>query len=87
MQGASLKSSQCWLTREDIGVGAHGSPNEHGLPRHLVVHGDERVVRGEGARAALAVHQQALHLPIHQVLLHLHREYMKQVHFRCKKAV
>ena len=85
MQESSPQSRQCWLTREDIGVCAHGPPNEHWLPRHLVVHGNEGVVRGKGARAALAVHQQALHLPIHQVLLHLHGGV--NVHSSCKKAV
>lgn len=49
----------------------HGAANEHGLAGELVVHRDERVVRREGARAALAVHQQLLQLAIHHVLLHL----------------
>jgi hypothetical protein len=39
--------------------------------RHLVVDGDERVVRGEGPGAAFAVHQQRLQLPVHHVLFHL----------------
>ncbi len=56
---------------EDIGAGAHGAANEYRLPRELVVNGYEGVVGREGARAALAVHQQLLQLPLHQVLLHL----------------
>lgn len=38
---------------------------------HLVVDGDEWVVRGEGPGGALAVHQQGALATIHHVLLHL----------------
>ena len=58
-------------TREDVAAGAHGAADEHRLPRELVVDGDERVVRREGAGGALAVHQQRLQLPVHHVLLDL----------------
>ena len=58
-------------TREHVAAGAHGAADEHGLPRELVVDWDEGVVGREGARGALAVHQQRLELAIHQVLLHL----------------
>ena len=58
-------------TREDVAAGAHGAADEHRLPRELVVDGDERVVRREGAGGALAVHQQRLELTVHHVLLDL----------------
>lgn len=32
-----------------VAAGAHGAPDEHWLPRQLVVHWDQGVVRGEGA--------------------------------------
>ena len=40
---------------------------------YLIVNGYEGVVRGEGPGAALAMHQQRLHLALHHVLLHLHK--------------
>mmetsp|Transcript_7793 Transcript_7793/g.19842 ORF Transcript_7793/g.19842 Transcript_7793/m.19842 type:complete len:223 (+) Transcript_7793:15-683(+) len=57
--------------RQDVAARAHGAPDEHGLPRVLVVHRYQRVVRGERARGALAVHQQRLQPPVHHVLLYL----------------
>ena len=39
--------------------------------RHLVVDGDEGVLRREGARRAFAVHQQRAQPPVNQVLLNL----------------
>ena len=60
---------------EDVGVGAHGAADQDGLADHLVVDGDERVVRRERARAALAVHQQPLGHAVHQVLLHLRKNH------------
>ena len=56
---------------EDVGAGAHGPSDEHRLADELVVHGYEGVVRGDCPCAALAVHQQGLHLALHHVLLHL----------------
>jgi len=49
----------------------HGAADQHRLAGELVVDRDERVVRRERARAALAVHQQRLQLAVHDVLLHL----------------
>ena len=62
------------FTCENIAARAHGAANEHRLPGKLVVHGDQGVVRREGARSALAMHQQ-LHLPpVNHVLFHLRTE-------------
>lgn len=57
--------------REYVAAGAHGASDEHRLADELVVHGDERVVGGEGAGAALAVHEQCLEFAVDHVLLHL----------------
>lgn len=38
---------------EHVAAGAHGAADQHGLPRQLVVHRDQRVVRGERARRTL----------------------------------
>lgn len=59
--------------RQDVAAGAHGAPDDHRLPRELVVDGDEGVVRGERAGGALAVDQQRLEIAVHDVLLHLPR--------------
>lgn len=56
MAGAAERVRHALLrARQDVAAGAHSAPHDHGLPRELVVHGDEGVVRGECARGALAV--------------------------------
>ena len=55
---------------EDVAGRAHGAADEHRLARQLVVDRNERMVRREGARRALAVHQQRLRPAVHHVLLH-----------------
>ena len=68
-------TEQRWVdvvTCEDIGTCAHGASYEDWLTRQLVVNGYEGVMGWEGACAALAVHEQLLHLPVYQVLLYLH---------------
>ena len=45
--------------------------NQSVVKPHLVVDGDEGVVRGEGPGGALAVDQQRLGPAVHHVLLHL----------------
>lgn len=60
--------------RQHVAARAHGSPDQHGLPRELVIYRDERVVRRERPCGALAVHEEGAGPPVHQVLLHLERE-------------
>ena len=49
----------------------HGRHGTQKVKPHLVVDGDEGVVRGEGPGGALAVDQQRLGPAVHHVLLHL----------------
>mmetsp|Transcript_18384 Transcript_18384/g.58615 ORF Transcript_18384/g.58615 Transcript_18384/m.58615 type:complete len:366 (+) Transcript_18384:267-1364(+) len=56
---------------EHVGARAHRATDENWLSGELVIHGDERVVRGEGTSGTLAVHKQSLAMAIHNVLLHL----------------
>mmetsp|Transcript_21819 Transcript_21819/g.50168 ORF Transcript_21819/g.50168 Transcript_21819/m.50168 type:complete len:264 (-) Transcript_21819:589-1380(-) len=72
---------------EDVRARAHGAADEHGLPSELVVDGDERVVRREGARRALAVHKQRARTPVDQVLFHLCDVVRNVVHDRHVKLV
>lgn len=57
--------------RQDVAAGSHRASDDDGLPRKLIVHGNEGVVRRERSRGPLAVHQQRLQLVVDDVLLHL----------------
>ena len=59
--------------QQHVARGAHGAADQHGLVDGLVVDRDQRVMRGERARGALAVHQKRAGLAVDEVLLDLHR--------------
>ena len=40
---------------EHVAAGAHGATNQHRLPRQLVVHRDQRVVRRESTSRSLKI--------------------------------
>mmetsp|Transcript_44211 Transcript_44211/g.77086 ORF Transcript_44211/g.77086 Transcript_44211/m.77086 type:complete len:201 (-) Transcript_44211:938-1540(-) len=68
----------CLCSSKDVGTGAHGAANQHGLSDKLIVHRDQRMVGRKCPGTALAMHQQSLHFSIHHVLLHL-RNIMRHI--------
>mmetsp|Transcript_60629 Transcript_60629/g.170854 ORF Transcript_60629/g.170854 Transcript_60629/m.170854 type:complete len:214 (+) Transcript_60629:358-999(+) len=69
--------------REHVGARAHRATDDDGLPGHLVVYRDQRVVGREGPRGAFSVDEELAALAVDHVLLNLRdvvRHVVDEVH-------